>query len=101
MVHNEGEKRMSKLWTILLGMMLAGAAQAQTTDFKWNAELRTRYTNNMNAGFLKAAGANNAGFAGRTKVGVTMLKGDTLTGHVSLLHNNMWGDNTAIAGPTT
>jgi hypothetical protein len=89
---------MSKLWTILLGLMLVTAAQAQTTDWKWNAELRTRYDNNMTQGFVKGAlGANNAAVMGRTKIGTTMMRGDGLTGHVTLLHNNTWGDGTNSA----
>ncbi|MEQ1875519.1 MAG: alginate export family protein [Bdellovibrionia bacterium] len=93
---------MSKLWTILFGLALVSTAHAQSTDFKWNAELRTRYTNDMNRQWLKGSlGENSAMFEGRTKLGVTMMKGDSLTGHVSLLHNNIWGnkgDSTATAG---
>ncbi|HEX4923319.1 MAG TPA: alginate export family protein [Bdellovibrionales bacterium] len=83
---------MSKLWTILFGLALVSSAQAQNADFKWNAELRTRYTNDMTKGWVKGAtDADQNMFEGRTKLGVTAMKGDNLTGHVTLLHNNTWG----------
>jgi len=75
---------------ILCGIAIAGAAQAQTVDWKWNAELRTRYTDEMNTLGVKGADANM--FEGRTKIGVTFMKGDSLTGHVTLLNEFQWGN---------
>jgi hypothetical protein len=90
---------MNKLWTILIGLALVSSAQAQTTDWKWNAEMRTRYTNDMTKTFVKGAlGENTNAFNSRVKIGTTFMRGDSLTGHVSLLHNNMWGDKTAYSG---
>src|ERR1041385_5563004 len=87
---------MSKLWMILCGIAITGAAQAQTVDWKWNAELRTRYTDEMNVLGVKSADANM--FEGRTKIGVTMMKGDSLTGHVTLLNEFQWGNTADQAG---
>ncbi|MGE3975159.1 MAG: alginate export family protein [Bdellovibrionales bacterium] len=100
---------MKRFTIALAGLALATTAQAaDTTDFKWDAEMRLRYTNDAGYNFQKevsttatgngnninaanTAGRNYNGVAQRVKVGVGMKRGDSLSGYVSIINHNFWG----------
>lgn len=83
---------MKNLLSVLALVVAAGAAQAaDNTDFKWNAQMRTRYTNNENSGFVTT---QNNNFVNRNKLGMTMQKGESLSANVTLLQNMQWGNST-------
>jgi len=101
--HNK-ERCMKQFILVLAGLALVTSAQAaDTTEFKWDAELRTRYTNDSGYNFQKktqeeagAGGQSNAGrvynyFQTRTKLGLGMSKGEKLAGHVGFINNFNWG----------
>lgn len=105
---------MKRFTIALAGLALATTAQAaDTTDFKWNAEMRLRYTNDTAYNFQKEAGtqSNTGGgtggvsadsvgrnynnFAQRVKLGVSMQRGESLSGYVSTIQHGFWGDTSA------
>jgi hypothetical protein len=126
-LQNDYNKEMCmKRFTIALaGLALVTTAQAaDTTDFKWNAEMRLRYTNDTAYSFQKEiqneAGATNPGngqgaipdqsmgrnynsFAQRVKLGLGMTRGESLSGYLSTINHSYWGDtaNRTAAGDYT
>ncbi len=95
--HNK-EKCMKRVTSILAVLALSTAANAaDTVDMKWNAEMRTRYTNDAQfAG--KKEGGNYNGFAQRNKLGLHLTKGENFQGHVSLVNNFFWGSSALRSG---
>ncbi len=85
-------------------LMLSSTAQAQDSEVKHNGEFRVRYYNDMTPSGVKDTPLNKSDVVGRLKLGVTMRKGESLQGHVTLLHNSMFGSdqggNTALTNPT-
>ncbi|MBX9767544.1 MAG: putative porin, partial [Bdellovibrionales bacterium] len=91
----------------LVAMLVSGTgAMAADTEFKWDAESRTRFFSNTNY-TRNAAGGNAQGstlnattdsrdsvFRQRTSLGLNFRKGDSLSGRVRILHNMQWGGTT-------
>ncbi len=94
---------MKNLIPVLATVMAAGAVHAadDNTEFKWGAELRTRYNWTENAALSNTKpNANN--FLQRNKLHLTGMKGEKITGHISLINNMQWGKSPAVttaAGP--
>ena len=94
---------MKKLLLALSSLMIASGAFASSptgtgtpADFKWDAEIRTRYTTDSNRNWAKASSLSN--WYQREKLGATMMRGDNMSGRLSLVHAHRWGDNIAQGG---
>ncbi len=84
-------------------------AAGDATEFKWDAELRTRYFNNTNMGrnqtppidtSAPATGSvypSTAAWEQRSSLGLTMNKGESITGRVRLINNMLWGRTGQVA----
>ena len=96
----------------LVAVLVSGsAAMGADTEFKWDAESRTRFFTNTNyvrngAGLAPAAGtatstteARDSVFRQRSSLGLNFKKGDNLSGRVRLLHTMAWGGATAASQP--
>lgn len=95
----------------LAAMLVSGTgAMAADTEFKWDAESRTRffsstgYTRNgaggPNGSALNTATETRDGVARqRTSLGLNFKKGDSLSGRVRLLHSMQWGGATLATEP--
>lgn len=110
---------MKKVSGLLAGLALVSVAHAaDTTEFKWNAELRTRYMSNENtkngAVGTPGPGGGNSGnkavddfkdidnnIKQRNKLGVSMMRGEDLSAHVTLLNTMKWGGSATAATATT
>lgn len=94
---------MKKIAMLFAVLATAGTAYAaETSEFKWNGEIRTRYTNNVNQGFEKDTwGSANNFWEQRAKLGLTMMNGESFSGYVSLVHANTWGANDTTGAETT
>jgi len=104
---------MKRITSILAVLALSTAANAaDTVDMKWNAEMRTRYSNDANYAGIK--GENFGVFGQRNKLGLHLTKGENFQGHVGLINHFNWGSstnhassgynpgaNTIIASPAT
>jgi hypothetical protein len=87
----------------LVAMLISGSsAMGADTEFKWDAESRTRFFGNTNytqnaAGLAGGSALNSVTdvrdtvFRQRTSLGLNFKKGDSLSGRVRLLHSARWG----------
>lgn len=83
---------MKKLLFAFASLALISNAVAQDgADMKWNAEMRFRFNGVENAGMAEKSWDNET--RQRTKLGVTMTKGEDLTATVTLLAASTWGNS--------
>jgi hypothetical protein len=103
---------MKKFTAIAAVLAMSSMAQAagDATEFKWDAEVRTRFFSDDNLGRgtqvppataptnLKNAQSN--AWQQRNSVGATMTKGETLTGRIRLINSMLWGSLNQTSGAT-
>ena len=77
-------------------LVMSSAAQAQDSEIKHDGEFRVRYFNDMSPTLIKDGAGNKSDIEGRTKLGMTLRKGENLQAHVTFLHSAKFGaDKTA------
>ncbi|PIT99758.1 MAG: hypothetical protein COT74_08200 [Bdellovibrionales bacterium CG10_big_fil_rev_8_21_14_0_10_45_34] len=92
---------MKRLLPVIAGTMLASTfASAQETEFKWNAEMRTRYFSDENRD-LNSVKDNQNLIRQRNKLGVSFMKGEDLSGHITILNNIGWGNHATATNAGT
>lgn len=104
---------MKKFTAIAAVLAMSNMAQAagDATEYKWDAEVRTRFFSDNNLGrgtqLPPATAPNGAKSAQsnawqqRNVVGMTMTKGESLTGRIRLINSMQWGSLGRFANTTT
>lgn len=90
---------MRNLMLVLAGLALTGSAYAADgVEWKHAGEVRVRHYNTTNETVVEKAAhpaANSNEWKQRTKVSLTAMKGESFTGHVTLLNAQTWGRSIA------
>lgn len=93
---------MRNLMLVLAGLALTGSAYAADgVEWKHAGEVRVRHYNTTNETVIQkdaTPAANSNEWKQRTKVSLTAMKGESFTGHVTLLNAQTWGRSTALSG---
>lgn len=85
---------MKNLMLVLAGLAVTGSAYAADVDWKHAGEIRVRHTNTTNSTVIEKdakLASNENMWEQRTKVSLTAMKGESFTGHVTLLNAQTWG----------